>query len=470
MDQGAGPERVAQRVARTAATIDHLDARISAWLTGRSDDDRFSRFTHHFDVLETVLFRMLTAVCSALREAASGRDAAAVYERCRTLEQSVLHVQRTFERYADKYDQRLDPGRAAALLAADEVVLSCWSEPFAALRRQPPTGPLSYLDARFDAFATPRVSPPPDLRAPGDAIVAEHVRALPIPTIALPELAERDPWWLVLAAHETGHHVQKDLQPALEADTRAALTAVTGELAEHWSGWALEAFADAYSVLMVGSTAAWAIDELQFAAPIKLVTAPRPGDRYPPPLVRLALLGELARHSGAVAAVTPPSASEARAWLAALPDGAVPPRARDVVDQHLAVTPQVAAALVELPVAGSPLRAISGLQPGWFAGSGRVSTWSRQLSSAAPVLAPVQVRPAARLAVAAAVARYQELSADPRPDMNADLDRLRTNVLRILPTCGEPGVFAPAPAPDVTALADELASRLVGAAPDGGDT
>ena len=49
---------------------------------------------------------------------------------------------RLFEWYSSRYDQRLDDKLAPILRAADEVVRSCWSEPFALLSGKPPTGPL----------------------------------------------------------------------------------------------------------------------------------------------------------------------------------------------------------------------------------------------------------------------------------------------------------------------------------------
>jgi hypothetical protein len=437
---------------------------ISGWLAKHRHDDRFTRFAHHFDVLDTVLSRMIRRLEDELHGVAGQATAETVYERCRDLDGSLLVVQRAFGWYADKYDQRLDDRRADALRAADEIVRSCWTEPFAALRSRPPTGPLPYLDIRFDAFATPRVSVPPDLRAPADALVAEYVRELPIPTIALPEVAMREPWWLVLVAHETGHHVQQDLMPTLATDTRSALASAAGaELADDWVGWSLEAFADAYSVLMVGQGAAWAIDELQLARPARLVSATRPGDRYPPPAVRLALLGELCRAAGIAQAAAPPGAADVLGWLRALPESTVGPAARSAVERHLAVVPAVAGALVELPVGGSTLRAVSGLRQEWFAGAGRVRGWSRQLRSPRPMLFPLGTRPAARLAIAAGVAVYTE------PEAAGDLDRLRSNLLDVLPSCGARGVLAaPPPAADLRALADRLAARLVRGPTPGG--
>src|SRR5262249_318427 len=228
MRNGRAPERAARRIARTADSVAILRVDVTSWLAKRRGDGRFSHFARHLDVLDAVLSRMLDAVDRELHALAATPAVEAVYERCRDLDGSLVVVARLFGWYAEKYDQRLDDRWAVVLRAADEVVRSCWVEPFTALRLPAPAGPLPYLEARFDAVATPRVSVPPDLRAPADAVVAEYVRELPIPTITLPEVVRREPWWLVLAAHETGHHVQRDLTPALVSDTRTAVAAAAG--------------------------------------------------------------------------------------------------------------------------------------------------------------------------------------------------------------------------------------------------
>ena len=107
---------------------------------------------------------------------------------------------------------------------------------------------------------------------PADLLVAEYLHELPVPTIALPVFATREAWWLALIAHETGHHVQKDLVPGLEEVTReqlvgAVATTSAPGLIGQWAWGGLEAFADADSTLMIGAAAVWAIDELQYATP-----------------------------------------------------------------------------------------------------------------------------------------------------------------------------------------------------------
>jgi hypothetical protein len=465
--------RAQRRIARTRDAICGLGDQMSRWFAAHGEDLRFSRFANHLVVLRAVLDRMVDSLMAAVAELPADVNADTAYHRCRAIDRGVVAVQRTFDWYAEKYDQRLDPESEKVLLAADEVVRSCWTQPFAALHAIPPTGPLPYLDNRFDAFATLRVSVPPDLRAPADAIVAGYIGELPIPTIALPGWAAHEAWWLVLAAHETGHVVQSDLCNGLEAATRQALTTAVAaagksgksgdsgdsgdaaELASFWSGWALEAFADAYSVLMVGDSAAWAIDELQHGTPADLVTACEPGDRYPPPCVRLALLGELCHLAGVGS--TWPRAADVAAWLDGLDAAAAPAGARTQARRHLAVTQAAAAGLLGLPVGDSTLRGVSGLKPDWFGDSGRVRRWSQDMGRPSASFGPVSDRPAARHGIAAGVLAW---AWGPEGDRAADV--IHGNLVGLLPTCGEPGVLAQPPEPSaVDAVASKLAARLL---------
>lgn len=430
-------------------------------MADRGSDSRYALFGTHFEVLGGVLARMMERIDTALdqqsKAVAAGESSGEVYGRCAQLDRRTTLVGRIFDWYAPKYDQRRDPTAADALLAADEVVRSCWTEPFAAAGRRRPTGPLVYLDPRFDAVATPRTSVPADLRAPGDDLVGELVMQLAIPVVALPSIAVAEPWWLVLAAHETAHHVQQDLSPTLLDDTRAAVLAAAStppgnaEVAASWVGWSAEVFADAFAALAIGPAAAWAVEELQHGPVAVLTRLPRPGDRYPPPVVRTALLGELARC--ARAADPGPSADDVIAWLDSCPPAQAP--GAQTMRTLLATVPQVAAALVSVSVDGVPLSRLTGWQSGFFAARGDVQRWSAALADPHPVIVGRADPAAARIGIAAAVVAYRRAGAQPEV-----LSTLATNVAGVLKTCGPPGTLAGTPTVDVEQLADRLTDRL----------
>ena len=460
--------RARLRVMRSTRLVDATRTSIKDWLANRQSCPVFTRFTNHFNVLDQVLSSMLDAIIGELAAIGDDCPPGEVYERCAQLDRSLAIVVRLFEWYSSRYDQRLDDKLAPILRAADEVVRSCWSEPFALLGGKPPTGPLVYLEVQFDAFATPRVSIPPDLRAPADLLVAEYLHQLPVPTIALPMFATREAWWLALIAHETGHHVQKDLASGLESVTLerlASAVAATSSpgLIGQWSGWGLEAFADAYSILMVGAAAVWAIDELQYATPGRLFQLARPGGRYPSPAVRLALLGECLNALGAQGGW--PTAAEVSASLDRLDDAVVPAATRDTIRNQLATVPAVAAALIDLPIGPHRLRELGNVQPDLLTQPKQLRGWAAKLAGANPVLPALGARSAARLLIAAGVAAYQTWA--DQPVAASVLPVINDNLLALLPGCGPPGVLEAPPRPaDVAALAARLSAQLLRETPD----
>jgi hypothetical protein len=203
------------RVSEVIAAIESAREDIDGWIHERQNDGhavRFGRFERHFSLLQEVLGLMLDAIAHALAAETESSEAA-VFTRCRSAERRVGKVRETFRWYATKYEQRLDPGLSVLLLAADEVVRSCFDPPFLTTGQPRPTAPLCFLDDRFDPAATPRHQPPPGIPA-GDEVVGEFVRRLPVPTIALPLTCLDKPWWLAVIAHEVGHHVYFDLAGA----------------------------------------------------------------------------------------------------------------------------------------------------------------------------------------------------------------------------------------------------------------
>ena len=112
---------------------------------------------------------MLDAVVEALVDAhladAPGEQPATeaqVFLRCRTAERRVGKVRATFRWYAGKYEQREvqgPEGYERLLLAADEVVRSCFDPPFAANDTARPT-------------RLPLVLPRREVRPDGDSAAA----------------------------------------------------------------------------------------------------------------------------------------------------------------------------------------------------------------------------------------------------------------------------------------------------------
>ncbi|MCK9896623.1 hypothetical protein [Frankia sp. AgB32] len=471
-----GSERGGRRVDRSAAAVGQARREVVAWFAERTDDPRFVRFGPQLRVLDVVLGRMLAALDGRLREL--GPELGRTYDDCRAVETMLTVVRRTFAWYRDRYDQRVDPRLGPVLLAADELVRSCWTQPFVALRRTPPQGPLAYVDPRFNAFALTRAAVPVELRPPArtdavDGAVHALLRELPVATIALPEWVTREAWWLAVAAHETGHLVAREID-ALDLDgsgsgrgladvTRSVLAETVHaaddgrpDLAEQWSSWHGELFADAFSAVMIADAAAWAVDELEHGGPDRLAALSAPGYPYPPPLVRRALLGELARRVRGAdptqAAAAAGGVAEAEAWLGTDAGTAE-------LRRHLAVVPAVADALLALPLGGQRLLDLGAVDQAWYSPHGRVDGWSSALRRDPVPITPsaLRGRPAARLAVQAGVAA--QLTASP-----GDLAGLHGRLVTVMRAAGPEGTLAPPPVPagDLADLATRLTTRLLG--------
>lgn len=390
---GIDRARMRERLARSEASTSSLRGDVTRWTADRREEQEFRPFARHLTVLEAVLVRALDRILDEHVEPVAGTGEG--YERCRRLDRCTAVVRAVFQWYEGKYDQRRKGQPDADVLrAADKITLSCWQEPFVRSFRTTPTGPLCFVDNRSDGHVLRRCSVPSELKTSDDVLVADLIEELPVPVIALPETVTREAWWLTVAAHETGHHVEHDL--GLAEQIRDALAAVMpADLWKEWKIWRGEVFADAYSVLMLGPAALWAIEELQFGTGAHML---RPVGVYPAPVVRLALLGELVKDLGGSADVA--GVAEAALWLEDLTGPA-----RDEALAHLQVVPAVARALLDLPFAGSKLRALA--DSAVVAGNGRVRSWAEQLGREEPLISPNDTRLAPRLLLAAGVHRYR---------------------------------------------------------------
>jgi hypothetical protein len=463
------PLDAAGRLAEADQAIDDTRTLIRSWIAGRTAGGGeparvFGRFGRHFTTLQGVLEQMLDAIAGSLHEPPAP-DGALAYERSRTAERRVGKVRATFRWYAAKYEQREAAGAdgyGRVLLAADEMVRSCFDTAFARADRPRPPDPLCYLDESFDATATPRVQPPRGIPA-GDEVVGEFVRKLPVPVIALPVTCLEKPWWLAVAAHEVGHHVYFDLDPGLEQATEARVSDAAGaardeDVTEAWRRWSTEAFADMWSVLMVGGSAGWMVAQLSAAEPGRLVTLAGSTSLYPPPLVRLALFGELAR----LLEVEPPgpSAAEIISLLGSPGYEAADRLSRDEHLRHLSVVPGIAGALLDVESGGRAMPDLSGFDGGLLRGGGRADSWSQQLFNDIPALTPVDRAWSARTLVAAAAQHAADIpaGATDRPQREA---KLCAYLLETLPRTGPEGDLAEVRQPSAAGAAG-LAGDLVG--------
>ncbi|MEM9492153.1 MAG: hypothetical protein AAGC55_23605, partial [Myxococcota bacterium] len=122
--------------------------------------------------------------------------------------------------------------------------------------------------------------------------------ALPIPLVRLPTTALHDPWWLVLIAHEMGHHLEFafELNTWLRQTVRTAIAAVAGpDETDQWVSWSSELFADAVAIHLAGTTIVTALSELLLGPRRDML---RPVRGYPMGLLRVRVLERMAGDLG----------------------------------------------------------------------------------------------------------------------------------------------------------------------------
>jgi hypothetical protein len=300
------------RIDQTRGGLDALVREFAAWLPRWSDS---GKFTTQVDTLAFVLGAAFRGLRNEAGKLDPGHSPGTVYRDCTRIDHGALWARRVWLYYRSKFDQRFGPF-GATLAAADEIVWSCYKQPFDTAERQAPEvrrgpAPLAYIDEMFSARAFVRDQPPQGLRVPVEVdsrmrgAMDDFLRLLPIPVLALPAVCVDAPWWLAIAAHEVGHHVQHDLLPGarLERDFENGLAAAAEAAAPgsgpRWRAWGREVFADAFSIAMVGPAARWIIAELEFGDAKRMLT---PAVQYPAPAVRLSLMVAIEEVLGA----TPP--------------------------------------------------------------------------------------------------------------------------------------------------------------------
>ena len=396
------------RIEQSCRRLDRLRAAAEEWIGQWREEDAKGQYATQLDLLRMAVVDPL----AELRTIASGlstvRETGRVYAACRTSDTRAELVRRVFTYYQDKLDQRHDSSLGPVLRAADEVVWSCWAEPFRnAIHRNPAMtmrpAPLPYIESQYSPAAVPRDDPPAGLAAErDDPVLIAYLERLPIPLIALPAVCADDPWWLAYVGHEVGHHLQHDLADdwslvkAFGSLTEAASRAADEADPARWRTWSAEIFADICSVHTMGPAAVYGIVQLELDDSDKML---RGKPKYPPPLVRLGIMAAVAGRLGLeVTAALEPAGLD----IASLPQAAVIAALTD-------------AALAD-PLSGrGPFRNLLGWDSAAFAPRGTI--WS--LREGLRNRIPLRVRPGittARLLTSAAVAAWEEVAgiADPR--------------------------------------------------------
>jgi hypothetical protein len=453
------------RVEQSCRRLDRLRAAAEEWIGQRHKEDITGQYATQLDVLGAAVVGPLAELRTIIDGLSAGGDTGRVYAACRTSDTRAELVRRVFTYYQGKLDQRHDKSLQPVLRAADEVVWSCWAEPFRnAIYREPamtmPPAPLPYIESQYSPAAVPRDDPPADLAAErDDSVLLRYLERLPIPLIALPAVCADDPWWLAYAGHEVGHHLQHDLVDgwslvkAFGGLAEAAARAASEADPARWRTWSAEIFADICSVYAMGPAAVYGIVQLELDDADKML---RGKAKYPPPLVRLGVMATVAGRLGLeVTAALEPTGL----------DGASLPHAA-------AVAALTEAALADPLCGRGPFPALLGWDPAAFAPGGTIDSLRDGLRNRIPL----RVRPGirtARLLASAAVAAWEEIAGLPDPRQREDSRRELAG--RFLPAVldgREDGTRAAADQarPDTALLSDDLTRLLIESIPEDTET
>lgn len=281
-----------QRYAQSERELKQLRGEIDEWCARRTKADTHKQYVTQLTALGERFEAMLGLLEGMLGEISLTGSTGEVYAACRDADTRLLWIRRVYQWYATKFNQRDDTTLQDVLAAADEIVWSCYAQPFRALKQKPPPVPLPFVDPTFSPFAIPRVMPPTDLLANVHSQeLMELLNELPVPVVAFPPNCLEQPWWLAFLAHEVGHHVYFDLLP--DTGLVTTLPKDIKDAGVHWPSWHHEMFADLYSVLMIGPWGSWALSELVWGTDVTMLDDTNA--RYPAPLTRLMFMAEVAQ-------------------------------------------------------------------------------------------------------------------------------------------------------------------------------
>jgi hypothetical protein len=463
------------RQEQTLHALTALNTQIPGWIAHRERVDADERGVYigkhktQLQALQSVLAGALGVLDQQTRQLDVAQEVGSFYEQCRQLDRAVLWLERLWDYYRVKLDQRDDDRWRDVLLAADEVVWSCYRQVFthAAVKHrglaQGPT-PLAYIEPFFSPAALQRHQRLRGALAPeGTPIdgLEAFLEKLPIPLLRLPPWCAGAPWWLVYVGHEVGHFVQEALgligpfRDSMEHACKQAQAAVPGAGitdgdATHWGAWGEEIFADVFSVLMMGPWALWAIVEVEWSPSATMI---RRRGEYPAPVVRLALMARLA----AALALDPEPAL--RGLDPATIAGSHPLMTRD-----LAVVPYaVEAALAPLPNGLGTLRDLCGYDAGAFLAKKQSARWWAGALQGTQPLSPSQQLKTARLIASGAVGAWADLIEQTPAAARAEAaQRLGGRTCAALQASAEPGTRADkAPSANLTGEGHTLADLLL---------
>jgi len=165
-----------ERIAQTRRRLEDACTKTTNWFKRFNLHDQYHQYRTHLETLESQIAFLLGKIDNELDVIDLAGRPMTVYANCRLLERRLLWVWRLFAYFQSKYDQRMDPDCKQMLAAADEIMWSCYMQPFrwAGVEKFPPH-PLPFLTNAYSPYAIPREEPPAELRSDVDAAFLKEI-------------------------------------------------------------------------------------------------------------------------------------------------------------------------------------------------------------------------------------------------------------------------------------------------------
>jgi hypothetical protein len=287
--------------------LNRLVAELDAWKKRRIDADTNNlgnyrgRYDSQLHQITAEILDAAKAVCDLIKADLTGKTYADVCREFNLHDQRIFWIRYVWDYFRNKLDQRDDPYLRPALEAADEVLWSCYRPYFQDRKLTGPPPPIAGIANDYTASALRRQSGHvlEGRVDAGKGPLKDYFKTLPVGILRLPPTVVSAPWTLALIAHECGHFLQDSVEDGAPAGglfanrVEAAVRHAGGGETEVklWSKWAPEIFADLVAVMALGPWAIWALANwtLSTADPLARQSA------YPSPLVRLYLIGQMAK-------------------------------------------------------------------------------------------------------------------------------------------------------------------------------
>src|ERR1043166_233 len=296
------------RKEQTLREFERLKQEVELWSSRRQKEDKLNQYKTQVNAISNLVRRAAEFLEAELNKINLNNPLFEFYEDCRQFDLRVVWLRKVWSFYKDKFDQRDDDQLRALLLAADEVVWSCYQQAFRqasafgmAMKQRPV--PLPFVEISYSPESFPSELVPYGLKPSETGFLQDLMNRLPIPLVSLPQSCVRAPWWLVYVGHEVGHHIQYALADKggfvplfkKQIENVAKMKCGGSEDVEKWGGWGKEIFADVFSVLTMGQWAVFAMVELELQKADKMLERRA---QYPAPAIRLHLLAHTANSLG----------------------------------------------------------------------------------------------------------------------------------------------------------------------------